>query len=243
MFDGRRVLAVVPARGGSKGVKLKNLRLVGGVPLVARVGHVLRELDFVDRAIVSTDHAEIARVAGEAGLEAPFLRPEALSGDAIGDWQVLAHALAEMERIDGVAYDIILMLQPTSPSRTPEHVRRTLARLNEGGYDAVWTVSRTDSKAHPLKQLVIDRAGRLEYYDPAGAEIVARQQLRPVYHRNGVAYAFTRACLVERKSIMGARTGAVVIEGMLANIDSEFDLELAEFLESRRSRAPLVDRR
>lgn len=233
MFEGRRVLVVVPARGGSQGIELKNLRPVGGVPLVALVGRVVSQLEFVDRALVSTDHAEIGRVAREAGLQMPFLRPETLSGPEVGDYEVLKHALDEAERIDGVRYNVILMLQPTSPSRTAEHVRRTLEALVRGGYDAAWTVSATDGKAHPLKQLVIDGAGCLDYYDPAGAGVTARQQLAPVYHRNGIAYALTRECLVEQRAVMGRRTVAVVLDGYISNIDTEFDLELANYLASR----------
>ncbi len=233
MFEGRRVLVVVPARGGSKGVKLKNLREVGGVPLVARAGHVASALPWVDRAIVSTDHEGIARVAGESGLAVPFLRPEDISGAIISDWQVLIHALTEMERIDGVTYDVVVMLQPTSPGRTPEHVTATMAHLVNGGFDAVWTLSETDSKAHPLKQLNVSDAGALSYYDPAGAKIIARQQLTPVYHRNGIAYAITRQCLVDQKSIMGAKPGAIVVEGNLPNIDTELDLDWANFLIAR----------
>lgn len=230
MYEGKRVLAVVPARGGSQGVKLKNLREVGGIPLVGRAGQVASSLDFIDRAIVSTDHPEIARVARQYGLDAPFMRPEELSGAIISDWQVLSHALAELERIDGVTYDIVVMLQPTSPSRTADHVKATVARLVEGGFDAVWTVSETDSKAHPLKQLRISSAGKLDYYEPAGANIVARQQLLPVYHRNGIAYAITRSCLIDQRQIFGANTGALLIEGEIANIDTEMDLLWANFL-------------
>lgn len=233
MFEGRRVLAVVPARGGSKGVKLKNLRPVGGMPLVALAGKVAAQCDFIDRAVVSTDHDEIARVAEQAGLLAPFRRPESLSGDRIGDWDVLTHALQEMEARDGVTYDIVLMLQPTSPSRTPQHVRDCTAKLVSGGFDSVWTVSETDSKGHPLKQFVVRQGGEMDYYDPAGAKIIARQQLTPVYHRNGIAYAITRQCLVEQKSIKGARCGALVIEGNVINIDTEYDLALADFLIAR----------
>ena len=236
MLSGRRVLVVVPARGGSKGIPLKNLREVGGVPLVARVGHLVRELDFVDRAIVSTDHAEIARVAEAAGLAAPFVRPEDLSGPTIGDQQVLEHALREIERLDGVRYDIAIMLQPTSPSRTAEQVRQAAAMLADGDYDAVWTVSPTDGKAHPLKQLARGEDGRLGFYDPAGAAITARQQLKPVFHRNGIAYVFTRECLLDQKTIIGAKTGALVIEGPIANIDTEFDLEYANWLLARTDR-------
>lgn len=235
MIAGRRVLAVVPARGGSKGIPLKNLQPVLGMPMVARAGEMARRVPEIDRAVVSTDHDEIARVAEAAGLAAPFRRPEALSGDRIGDLEVLSHALAEIERIDGVAYDVVVMLQPTSPLRTPEDVSRTLAMLAEGGWDAVWTVSETDSKAHPLKQLTIaEGSGRLDYYDAAGKGVVARQQLAPVYHRNGIAYAITRACLTEQRTIMGARTGALVIERPTVSIDTPWDIELCELLMRRQ---------
>jgi CMP-N,N'-diacetyllegionaminic acid synthase len=227
LIGGKRVLLVVPARGGSQGIKLKNLQPVGGTPLVSLAGKVAQQLELVDRAIVSTDHPEIARVAASAGLAAPFVRPEELSGPVISDWQVLSHALAEMERIDKVLYDIVLMLQPTSPSRTAAHVRDTVGRLIEGQFDAVWTVSPTDSKSHPLKQLVVEEDGRLGYYAAEGAKIIARQQLTPVYHRNGIAYAFTRKALVEEKTIMAARTGALIIDASVVNIDTPQDLELA----------------
>lgn len=234
MIRGKRVLAVVPARGGSKGIKLKNLRPVLGVPMVARAGHVAAEVDCVDRAVVSTDHDRIAEVAAAAGLAAPFRRPEALSGDRIGDLEVLSHALLEMERIDGVRYDIVVMLQPTSPLRRPEDVTRTVQTLVEGSWDAVWTVSETDSKAHPLKQLTVEpKSGWLDYYDPAGRGVIARQQLGPVYHRNGIAYAITRDCLLEQKTIMGSRTGAVVIDRPTISIDTEWDIDLCEFVMRR----------
>src|SRR5262249_19802764 len=147
--------------------------------------------------------------------------------------QVLIHALGEMERIDGVSYDIVVMLQPTSPGRTAEHVEAAVRHLVDGGFDAVWTVSETDSKAHPLKQLKGGAGGELSYYDPQGAKIIARQQLTPVYHRNGIAYAITRDCLVNQKSIMGQKPGAIVIEGNLPNIDTELDLLWANFLIER----------
>lgn len=233
MFDGRRVLAVAPARGGSKGIPLKNLRAVGGVPLVALVGHVVKAVPSIDRAVVSTDHEGIARVAEESGLAAPFRRPDYLSGAIIGDFEVLHHALTTMEALDGVIYDIVLMLQPTSPSRKAEDVERTLTRLVTGDFDAVWTVSETDSKGHPFKQLVVTQSHDLDYYDARGGAIVARQQLNPVYHRNGIAYAFTRDCLLIQKTIKGRRCGAVIINEPVANIDTELDLEWAEFLVQR----------
>lgn len=209
-------------------MKLKNIRPLNDVPLVALVGRVVRQLSYVDRAVVSTDHPEIARIARDSGLDVPFLRPEELSDDIVADWDVLHHALTECEKLDSRQYDVIVMLQPTSPMRKPEHVTETVEKLIMGGYDAVWTVSETDTKAHPLKQLIIkDEA--LDYYDPAGSRIIARQQLTPVYHRNGIAYAITRDCIMNKKNIKGNHTSAVIIKCPIVNIDTEQDFKLAEF--------------
>ena len=119
---------MVPARGGSKGVKLKNIRTINGVPLVALTGRVVQQLPYVDRAVVSTDHAAIAAIARDAGLDTPFMRPEHLSGDIVADGPVLHHALLECEKIDHRTYDVVVMLQPTSPFRRPEQVTDTVRK-------------------------------------------------------------------------------------------------------------------
>jgi CMP-N,N'-diacetyllegionaminic acid synthase len=228
MYKGKRILAVVPARGGSKGIKLKNLRHVAGKSLVGWAGAVLAQTEYVDRRVVSTDHAAIVQEAVDHKIEAPFLRPEELAGDFISDLQVLKHALISAETHYGEKYDVILMLQPTSPGRTPGNVSDTVRKLIDDDLDAVWTVSPTDLKFHPLKQLVINPDGLMDYFSDEGKKIIARQQLKPVYHRNGVCYAFTRDCLLRQDTIKGARTGAVVIEGKLPNIDTVEDLAYAE---------------
>ncbi len=229
MYREKRILAVIPARGGSKGIPLKNIHMLAGRPLIAFTAEVVRDLPEVDRAVVSTDHDDIARVAERYGLDAPFRRPDDLSGDRVADWDVLEHALRTMEEKDSCVYDVLLMIQPTCPLRTSEHVRQALRMLVDGGYDAVWTLSSTDSKAHPLKQLVLD-GELLDYYDHQGAAIIARQQLMPVYHRNGAAYAITRQCLLEQKTIKGGRCSGLVIDEPLANIDTVQDILFAEFL-------------
>ena len=229
MINNKKILAICPARGGSKGITLKNLRLFLGIPLVARVGTLISEIPSIDRAIVSTDHPKIAEVARQSGLDAPFIRPKELSGDKISDVQVLTHALKEIERIDNANYDVIVMLQPTSPLRRKEHVVETMEKLVHENWDAVWTVSETDAKHHPLKQLTLE-ADQLSYYDVKGDQIIARQQLSPVYHRNGVAYAITRDCLVERETIKGPKTGGLLLEGHFVSIDTMWDLQLAEFI-------------
>jgi CMP-N,N'-diacetyllegionaminic acid synthase len=232
MINGLKVLSVIPARGGSKGVPLKNLRKVGGVPLVEIAAKVACEVDLIDRIVVSTDHEEIVLAAINGGADAPFRRLEELSGDRVSDKDVLVHALQEMERIDDVVYDIIIMLQPTSPLRKAEDVSNAIQMLVDGQFDSVWTVTETDSKSHPLKQMTIQNSN-LEYYDQVGIKIIARQQLEPVFHRNGIAYAISRDCLINQNSIKGKNTGVIINKGNHISIDTEFDIELVEFILSR----------
>jgi CMP-N-acetylneuraminic acid synthetase len=229
MFKGKKILTVVPARGGSKGIRLKNIQSILGIPLVALVGALVQKIPIIDRAVVSTDHPKIAQIAREAGLDVPFFRPPMLSGDRIADWDVLNHALLEMEKIDNTLYDVVVMLQPTSPLRKEKHVINTIEKLVNENWDSVWTVSVTDSKNHPLKQLKIN-CGQLEFYDKQGKTIIARQQLDTLYHRNGAAYAMTRNCIINAKNIYGKKTGCVVLEEEMISIDTTWDLKLIEFI-------------
>ena len=206
----------------------KNVYPLLGRPLIAHVGALVKELPFVDRAIVSTDDAEIAEVGRSAGLEVPFQRPKELSGDWISDEQVLYHALTEFEGMQRTRYDLIVMLQPTSPLRTAAHVEAAMHKLVDEGWDAVWAVSKTDPKYHPLKQLILDEQGRLAYYDPQGATIVARQQLGQVYHRNGSVYVFTRDCVLARQTRTSQRMGAIVIDPPMISVDTLEDVAIAE---------------
>ena len=234
MIGGRRVLAVVPARGGSKGLPLKNLRPLHGVPLVGLAGDCAAEVPELDRAVVSTDHDEIAAAAKAHDLDVPFMRPAELSGDRIGDWDVLSHALTATESDDGTRYDIVVMLQPTAPQRGPAHVSATIRKLVEEDWDSIWTVSPIDPKHHPLKMLSYDAAtGGLDYYDQNGSKIIARQQLAPLYCRNGVAYAISRDCLLEQGAIKGRRSGALVLEENFISIDTQWDLDLVEYVLDR----------
>lgn len=228
MISDKRILVVVPARGGSKGIRLKNLLPVAGKPLLVHTAELIKGLDWVDRAVVSTDHLLIRDTAIEHGLEVPFMRPTELSGDRIGDVDVLCHALEATEADDGQRYDIVVMLQPTSPLRRAEHVRETVDKLIDEDLDAVWTVSPTDLKAHPLKQLTVDEEGRMDYFDSRGSRIIARQQLEPVYHRNGVAYALSRETLLAGRSLIGERAGAVIIDQRQVSIDTLDDVAKVE---------------
>jgi len=233
MINGLKVLAIVPARGGSKGIPLKNLKKVNGSTLVYLVGQVIKDVLEIDTSVVSTDNEQIASEAERAGIRAPFLRPEVLSGDRVSDLEVLTHALLKTEEIDKVTYDIVLMLQPTSPLRNASNVSDAIQMLVNGNWDAVWTVSETDSKSHPLKQLHVDKDS-LSYYDENGSKIIARQELKPVYHRNGIAYAISRDCLINKKSIKGINTGALIIQGQHISIDTEWDLSLVNMISNEK---------
>lgn len=232
MFRGKRVLAVIPARGGSKGIARKNLQSVAGKPLVTRAAEVAKLVGEIDCVAVSTDDDEIASAAQAGGAIAPFRRPESLSGDRIADMPVLLHALEEIEGALSTTFDIVLMLQPTSPFRRPEHLRAALERLAQTGVEAVWSLSATDTKAHPLKQLIV-QDDLLEYYDPRGSGVIARQQLETLYHRNGAVYAFTSDFVRRGDSVKAPRTAALIIDEPMVNIDTPLDLEFANFLAAR----------
>lgn len=238
MIDNKKILAVVPARGGSKGIPNKNIRCIQGVPLVTIVANLISKIPLIDRAIVSTDSTKIAKVSKDAGLAVPFLRPKNLSGDFVGDYEVLLHALQTMEEMDKTRYDYIVMLQPTSPLRKVKDVTDSIIKMYKNNYDALWTISETDSKNHPLKQLVT-HDDLMSYYDETGKEIIARQQLDTLYHRNGVAYVISRHCLVEQCNIKGDKTGFLIIDDMNISIDTEWDLELVEYILNKAEKSVL----
>jgi CMP-N-acetylneuraminic acid synthetase len=229
VFKGLRVLAVIPARGGSKGIPKKNIALVAGKPLISYTTELTQTLPWLDSTVVSTDSEEIAEVATQTpGVEIVW-RPEELSGDRIGDHPVLRHALLAREDQTGEHYDMVLMLQPTSPLRKAEDIENCITQLREGDWDAVWSVSETEFTYHPRKQLGLAPNGKLDFVIPGGHAIVARQELEPVFHRNGVCYAFTRDFLVGSESTYSeAKTSAVVTPGAHISIDTPEDLVAVE---------------
>ena len=234
MINGKKVLAVIPARGGSKGIKKKNLKLFMDLPLVAHVGKFVEKIDYIDKSIVSTDDIEISKVANKYNLESPFMRPKNLSGDRIGDVPVLKHALIASEKIFKTQFDIILMLQPTAPLRRKEDVIAVLEKITTKDFNSVWTVTESDPKAHPLKQLELKEDQSITLYDEAGLNIVARQQLKKLYFRNGDAYAFKRDPLLNNDNVLLPKTSYVISTGPSANIDTEEDLIWAEYLYRRK---------
>ena len=231
MFLSKRVLAVIPARGGSKGIPLKNIVPVNGKPLIRYTLETASCIDWIDMIAVSTDHEQImAEVKQFVDVEC-VLRPEHLSGDKIGDMPVLLHALKKCEESEGQEFDVVLMLQPTSPLRSPHQIESCTKKLIEGLWESVWTVSETDLKFHPLKQLVIAAEEELRFFLTEGSSIIARQQLQKTHFRNGICYAFTRSAIMNNNSVLiEGKTSFVVTPEPFANIDSYGDLQLAEQL-------------
>lgn len=222
------VLAVVPARGGSKEIPLKNLRTVAGKSLVRIAAELIAKVSEIDRAVVSTDHDGIAREAEAHGLSAPFRRPPEFSGDRIADLPVLKHALETMEALEKRRFEFVVMLQPTCPLRTHAQVKECLRLVREEKFDAAWTVSPVSVKFHPLKQLRFED-GRLGYFDQRGAGVVARQELGETFIRNGACYVWRRDALLG-EGILPANSTALVVREKLVNIDSLEDLAAAERL-------------
>lgn len=230
MFSGRSVLAVVPARGGSKGIPRKNLATVGGRTLIEWAATTLRGLDFVELLILSTDDDEMAEEAGRHGLEVPFRRPPELSHDlapAIPMWQ---HAWVEAERWAGTTFDLSILLQPTSPLRRPDDVTRTVEALFEPEVEAATTVSLVPSHFAPEKTMVLEPDGMLRDYVGSDRTQSIRQLIPNYYFRNGYCYAAWRSTLVDRGTLTESGCAAVVIERPTVNIDEPFDLEVAEWL-------------
>ena len=232
-WGAEKVLAVVPARGGSKGVARKNLRKVGGLSLIARAASVIRELPWIDAAIISTDDPDMAEEGRLHALDVPFTRPATLAGDTARGPDVLHHAWTECEHHYGTRFDYALYLEPTSPLRLASDVEATFKQLLSGPYQSATTVSRSPGHFTPYKCLLVSEQGLIRFYLPAGRNVHARQQIPAFYYRNGVAYAVRREPFLTSKEVIGDTTAAVVIDRPLVNIDDELELEFADWLLQR----------
>lgn len=226
MIEGASVLAVVTARGGSKGLPGKNLRPLGGRPLIAWTIAAAQAAAGVDRLILSSDDPDIMAVAGEAGCEVPFRRAPELSGDAAGSIEVVLDAL---DRVPG--YDLVVLLQPTSPLRTAADIDGVLDRMTACSAPACVSVS--EAPAHPWLVYGEGEDGRLNPFAtvPAGASL-RRQDLPPAWMLNGAVYAAEVDWLRRTRSFV--RPGETAIWPMpperSIDIDTLEDFEAAERL-------------
>lgn len=234
-WRGKSVLAVVPARGGSKGIPRKNLQPVAGRSLVAHAARLTTQLSWLSAAVLSTDDPEIAAEGRKHGLAAPFLRPAEFAGDTALGVDAWRHAWLASEAHFGQRFDCSVLLQPTSPLRQPADVERTIEAMLAGGHRAAATVSLVPGHYAPQKLLLM-RDGILSFLHPEGAQHSNRQTIPPCYTRNGLCYAAMREAVVDLRQIVETDCAGVLIEGYVANIDEPIDLEIAEFLATRAAK-------
>ena len=238
MIEGRSVLAVVPARGGSKGLPRKNIRVLAGKPMIAYTLAAARQCGAIDRVIVSTDSDEIAVVAREWGAEVPFLRPPALAADHVTDLPVFQHALAWLASADAFEPDIVVHLRPTAPLRRAEHIAAGLELLVKSNADSVRSVCR--ARQHPQKMWAIENGFLRPFIDPPAETPepynLPRQDLRPAFVQNGSVDVAWRRTITELGSMTGRRIAALQMAPEdSVNVDDELDFAAAESLLSRRS--------
>jgi len=201
MKDGLRVLAVVPARGGTDHVPYLNIKRLGDCPLLAHTLQAAKGSRYLDRIVVSTDDPLVAAVAREHGAEAPFLRPKELAGDLPSLKPVIVHAVRESEAPDA-GFDIVVVLQATTPFREAAVIDQAIDRLVEGAFDAVITV--TEDRTLKWR----DEGGRLiPLFEREGR----REKQAPVYHENGAVVALRRP-IVDVESRFGEKVGYLVLD-------------------------------
>lgn len=230
MYLNKRVIAIVPARSGSKGIPNKNMRKLSGVSLIGLAGKCLDQLPWIDAKIITSDSFDYCAEGKNFGLDAPFVRPAELSTDTAGAVETITHALLEAEKVYQTLFDIVLIIEPTSPLRQATDIEKAAELLVKQKADSVVTVSELSLKFHPGKIFDI-KDNKLSFYDRNGSSIVYRQALdHKKYWRNGICYALTRECLLDKMKIITDDTLPLIIDREVVNIDEPIELEWAEFL-------------
>lgn len=229
-----KILAVITARGGSKGIPRKNLALCGGKPLVAWSITAALNSRLVDRLVVSTDDAEIAETARQYGAEVPFLRPAEIAGDASPHVLAVQHAVGRMQELTGESYAYTVLIQPTSPLILAEDIDSAIELALRQQADSVITVH--DAKEHPYYTRVFGKDGCLDYMMPEGLSVGYRQDLPAAYAQSGAVFVMRTAVMFTRNVLETERPHAYVIPPERAlDIDDPWDLYLADLILSDRN--------
>ena len=236
-----RVLGLVPARGGSKGVPRKNVRPLLGRPVLHYTADAALAARGLARVVLSTDDEEIADVGRRCGLEVPFLRPAELAQDETPMMPVVHHALHWLAD-RGDHFDAVCLLAHCTPLRRAEDIDAAIALLEQTGADSVISFVAVGDK-HPARMKFVDADGRVS--DPPFAETMEgqrRQDLPELYLREGSIYLTRTPVLLEQRSFKGRDCRAYLVpEERACNIDSPIDLLLAELLLSRRAAEGAAD--
>jgi len=220
------IVAIIPARGGSKGIPGKNIKELCGKPLITYIIETALKVEELDRVIVSTEDKEIAEVAKKCGAEVPFMRPEGLARDETPTLPVLQHAVKYIEENENYMPDIVVLLYATSPLLKAERVSEAIEMLKEGEFDSVLSVE--EDKGHYW----IEKDGkhaRLYPKDPKN-----RQFEKPLLKENGAIYVYKRDVLMKEGKINRGKRGLLIMEKEESiDIDEPIDFEIAEFLMRR----------
>lgn len=221
------------ARGGSKGLPGKNLRPLAGKPLIAYTIDAARESSAFDRVILSTDDSEIAAAGRALGCDVPFMRPAELARDETPHLPVVQHAVRWLDEHAGYRPDAVMILQPTSPLRQPQHIREAVALLGASGADSVVGVCAVPDHYHPMRTVSIDPSGIATLFvsgEPLRRRINRRQDMPPAWTMNGAIYLLRTALLsAAEPGLYGDRVAAYVMpRASSISIDSLEDWSAAE---------------
>jgi CMP-N-acetylneuraminic acid synthetase len=233
-----KVLGVITARGGSKGLPGKNLRLLAGKPLIAHSFEAARDSGALDRLILSTDAPDIAAAGRALGCDVPFMRPADLACDDTPHLPVLQHAVRWLDEHQQYRPDAVMILQPTSPLRRPRHIAESIALLDRSDVDSVVSVSEVPAHYNPMRTLRVDERGLASLFmsgQPVRHRINRRQDMPAAWTMNGAIYLFRTPLLFRLEpSLYGDRTAAYVMSHTDSiSIDSLDDWSEAELILAR----------
>lgn len=223
------MIAIIPARGGSKGLLGKNIKLLNGKPLIAYTIEAAKQSENVSRVIVNTDDTEIAKVALDYGAEVPFIRPSELASDTAKSIDVLLHTLNWLESNEQIKVNEMIVLQPTSPLRTARHIDEAINLFHEKKADSVISYCKED---HPVFwHKMITAEGKFEEIFEENY-LKNRQEIRPTYYPNGAIYVIGSDLL--RMNTYYSNKSFVYLMGKKhsIDIDSQEDFELAEYFQT-----------
>lgn len=226
-----KILAIIPARGGSKGIPHKNIININGLPLIAHTIKAAQKSKLINRCIVSTDDKKIASVAKEYKAEVPFLRPEHASTDTAPAIDVIKHALECLENKDSYIPDAVLYLQPTSPLRTVSHIDEAINKFNsDSRADSLVSVIKPPHNFHPIKLMQLKNNYLEPYLKGEGLKKLDRHNMPVLFSRNGPAILISKLDILNKDDLYGEKILHYEMDEISSHdIDEPLDLELADF--------------
>jgi CMP-N-acetylneuraminic acid synthetase len=225
-----RILAIIPARGGSKGVPGKNIKLLNGKPLLAYTSEIALQSKYLTEVVVSTEDEQIIEVAKNLGIGVPFIRPVVLSQDNTPTIDVIIHALQWYENQNN-CFDAVCLLQVTSPFRTVNFLDKAINKFIEQGTDSLVSVLKVPHEYNPHWTFEVNDEGNLKIATGETEIISRRQELPTAYHRDGSIYITKTKVLLEEHSLYGKSTAFIESDPeFYVNIDSLQDWERAEVM-------------